>query len=109
MIGEPVDGRADRSDPAAVACNVADQPVLTHGGGQRRAQVLPHPVDDGRGVAGGQLQVRERVELAHGQCSDPAVAELRDEMVLDDQPVVRQRCLSKRPTAGLALDRKSVV
>jgi hypothetical protein len=34
VVGEPVDGWPGGGDPAAVAGDVADQPVLPDGGGQ---------------------------------------------------------------------------
>jgi hypothetical protein len=34
VVGEPVDGWPKGSDPAAVAGDVADEPVLPDGGGQ---------------------------------------------------------------------------
>lgn len=57
----------------------------------------------GGGVAGGELAAGERVELADGELADLAVAELGDEVVLDDDPVLRQRGPSQRPTARFAL------
>ena len=103
MVGEPVDGRPDGGDPAAVAGNVADEPVLSDGGRQCGAERLSHPVDGDRCVAGGQLQARERVEFSHGELPDLAVPEFGDEVVLDDHPVVRERGPCERPAAGFAL------
>jgi hypothetical protein len=66
---------------------------------------LAHPVDGRGGVAGGELAARERVEFADGELADLAVAELGDEVVLDDDPVVRQRGSGERPAAWLAFRR----
>jgi hypothetical protein len=105
VVGEPVHRGTGHGDAAAVAGDVADQPVLPDGGRQRRAQRLAQPVDCRRGVAGGELAARERVEFVDGELTDLAVAELGDQVPLDDHPVVRQGGPCQGAAAGLALGR----